>query len=407
MKRILTVLLFSLTMLSGYSLTFSGKITNEAGEVMPYVSVYIQDMKTGDVSDLDGNYIVTDVEPGRHSIIVSHVGYGTQTLDVDFQQDETRDFILSEQAYTMSEIFVTPNGESIQLFILRQLVEKYQKLGKRVDHFTKSSLGYFEQRDNNISDYLDKDEMKLLYFALGLVGYKYFGQAIFENPNLKVETNLSCIFKGGSLSSWQGDITSCDPQLTDRQRTAWLKLEGKSEDNGYDYNYKEMAKLLKTIDKLKKKDPQSVDKQLTYAGAYDEGEHVVHVIKYGTSEYHIVDGCWQLRRIVNNKSDGGRTLDFCEIAKDLYMPVSQNRTFEWFTRSKASAREQSEKLQKEDTSTMSESERKRHDSELKRCIDFANTKTVCTIAYTFKYTDFVLKGASLLNVGSSNSRMVK
>jgi len=409
MKKYLTIIACCLLSVAAHALTFSGKVTNEAGEVMPYVSVYIQDMKTGDMSDLDGNYIVTDIEAGRHTIVVSHMGYGTQTLEIDFQRDETRDFILSEQAYTMNEIFVTPNGECIQLFILRQLVEKYQKLGKRVDHFTKTSVGEFEQRNNVVLSIVPSAAYGALKTMFALIAAKNYITSIFENPNLKVSTKAVCQFKGGSVTNWDCSITSYKPQLSDKDLRAWRRMVEYSQDNGYDDSYKQMSKLLKEVDKLFKKDPDGAAKKFTYGGAYEEGEHVVHIIKYGKNEYHIVDGCWQLRRMNVSNSSKNNSVEFCEIAKDLYMPISASKKFTLFSHEEIEeSRATLRKLETTGYENLSKDDQKKYKdlSAMLKGIP-ENGEITITMASSINYTDFVLKGASLLDVGSSSSRMVK
>lgn len=52
-----------------------GRVVDEEKNVLAGAVVYIEDLKVGAVSDLDGYYILTDVAPGDHKMIVTYVGY--------------------------------------------------------------------------------------------------------------------------------------------------------------------------------------------------------------------------------------------------------------------------------------------------------------------------------------------
>jgi len=55
---------------------FTGKVTDgRTGEALAGASVYIADLKTGAVTNNEGNFLISNISPGRHLIEVSFVGY--------------------------------------------------------------------------------------------------------------------------------------------------------------------------------------------------------------------------------------------------------------------------------------------------------------------------------------------
>jgi outer membrane receptor for ferrienterochelin and colicin len=56
----------------------SGLVTDETGEPIPGVSVFLEGYEKGALSDLDGRYLINDVEPGSYNLVTSIIGFETQ-----------------------------------------------------------------------------------------------------------------------------------------------------------------------------------------------------------------------------------------------------------------------------------------------------------------------------------------
>lgn len=73
-----------------------GNVKNANQELLPGASVIIQGSKKGTTTDNNGNYSLS-VSPGRHTLIVSYVGLGTQRFDLTVTGSEiTQDVVLTE-----------------------------------------------------------------------------------------------------------------------------------------------------------------------------------------------------------------------------------------------------------------------------------------------------------------------
>ena len=83
MKSLLTTLLFSFlfTQVISQSGVIKGTITDGTNnETIPFANIYIEQTQSGVASDLDGNYIVSNIKPGIYNIIYSFVGYQSKSI---------------------------------------------------------------------------------------------------------------------------------------------------------------------------------------------------------------------------------------------------------------------------------------------------------------------------------------
>lgn len=329
-KRIVLSLLCACTLLAAQALTLKGTVKTQGQAPLPYTSVYLKDVQIGTTTDLDGNYQLADVPAGRHTLVVSYIGYASLTMQLDLTQDDVRDFTLAEQAVTLSEVFVTPNGERIERFILRKTTENYQKLSKRVSHYDLTMTVRAEQRNNQIKVLL-QPYLKTLNFFLGMMGLKNVFNYIIDHPDCRVEMECKYTLDNGKQKAQEPTIIYCSHAMNEDQQKSWKKVFGKIHNgNDYDEVYEELIKEKKALEKMDRKKPGESEKILTYEGGYEEEGHSVHILGYENWEVHIIDGCWQVRRLIkkDKKNRYSSIMEFGELAKDFYMPVSIYRESE-------------------------------------------------------------------------------
>ena len=98
--------------------TIRGQVMDVYGEPLPGVQILIEDLSQGAVTDLDGNYIILNVQVGTYDIKTSMIGYATiVTKDVNVTMDQTRWLNLTMQEEAIEGEVVEVTGE-------RGLVEK-------------------------------------------------------------------------------------------------------------------------------------------------------------------------------------------------------------------------------------------------------------------------------------------
>lgn len=115
MKKLLGLaLVFVVTSMSAFAQlsSLSGVITDsETGEFLPGANIFIQELSTGTVSDLNGVYTIANLLPGTYTVRYSYVGYRTieEVLTLS-EGDNTFDVELRLDAAGLQEIVVTGIG---------------------------------------------------------------------------------------------------------------------------------------------------------------------------------------------------------------------------------------------------------------------------------------------------------
>jgi TonB-linked SusC/RagA family outer membrane protein len=94
--------------------TILGTVTDaQSGETIPGVNVIIAGTQQGGVSDADGSYRISDVEPGTYDVQASFIGYATNTVaGVSVPAGETVEvnIELEESAVFLDDVVVTALG---------------------------------------------------------------------------------------------------------------------------------------------------------------------------------------------------------------------------------------------------------------------------------------------------------
>ncbi len=121
MQKTLLIFLFISVSISGFTIeptlisnksVLSGKITDlTSGELLPGVTIYFPDLKTGTVSKPDGTYRIDNLPSARILVQVSFVGYQLMAQNVDLSKTNQLDFVLNPSVTEINEVVVT--GQSI------------------------------------------------------------------------------------------------------------------------------------------------------------------------------------------------------------------------------------------------------------------------------------------------------
>jgi len=110
-KAILIVLL--LFFFNSYAQVFgnlSGKVSNSIGDPIIGASVFLENTTQGSQTDSDGNYSITNITPGSYNLIVSYIGYKTQTkFNIIVKSKGTLDynFVLIEASQNLQTVIIS------------------------------------------------------------------------------------------------------------------------------------------------------------------------------------------------------------------------------------------------------------------------------------------------------------
>jgi len=82
-----------------------GTVKNASDQYLPGASVQLQGSAKGTTTDLNGNYSIS-VTPGKHTLVISYVGFGTQQFDIIATGAEVTQNVVLTEAVDLSMITV-------------------------------------------------------------------------------------------------------------------------------------------------------------------------------------------------------------------------------------------------------------------------------------------------------------
>ena len=115
MKKLIVALVVSCTALMQAQNTVSGRITDTNNKALSGVSIYIQELQKGTLSNEDGTYILTNLPKGTVRISFALVGFGTQYKTVsEIQKQNTINIQLAPSVFEMDEVIVSTAFNKLQ-----------------------------------------------------------------------------------------------------------------------------------------------------------------------------------------------------------------------------------------------------------------------------------------------------
>ena len=115
MKKLIFALVVSCTALMQAQNTVSGRITDTNNKALSGVSIYIQDLQKGTLSNEDGTYNLSNLPKGTVRISFALVGFGTQYKTVsEIQKQNTINIQLAPSVFEMDEVIVSTAFNKLQ-----------------------------------------------------------------------------------------------------------------------------------------------------------------------------------------------------------------------------------------------------------------------------------------------------
>lgn len=177
-----------------------GRIVDGERNILPGAVVYIDDKSTGVISDIDGNYSISGLNPGRHNITISYVGFApiTETIEIKAGGSISHDFKLRDNSTELKEVVVAG------VFGAQKRAINVQKNNLNITNIVSSDqVGKFP--DSNIGDALKRiTGINVQYDQ----GEARFGQVRGTSADLS-----SVTINGSRLPSAEGDTRSVQLDL--------------------------------------------------------------------------------------------------------------------------------------------------------------------------------------------------
>lgn len=104
--------------LAGTTGKINGKVNDKkTGEPLPFVNIIIEGTNFGAATDINGNYVILNIPPGRYNVKAQFIGYQptrVENISVSIDLTTTVNFELSESAVQLEEIVVQGKQELIK-----------------------------------------------------------------------------------------------------------------------------------------------------------------------------------------------------------------------------------------------------------------------------------------------------
>lgn len=136
-KRLLLLLAFSFTCaVAPYAQQISGYVLTEGQAPVPYANIYITQLQTGTTADESGYFFLTLPAPGEYELIVSSLGYETQTLPVTADDEPLRvDVFLPTSSVELEEVVVRASKKDPAYAIIQHAIDHKKEYLKSINSF--------------------------------------------------------------------------------------------------------------------------------------------------------------------------------------------------------------------------------------------------------------------------------
>lgn len=83
------LLLFCPAALAQSTGAIGGRVIDDIGDPLPGANVVLQGTQLGAATDIDGNFVITEIPPGEYEVAASFVGYAVHTEAVRVSAEQT------------------------------------------------------------------------------------------------------------------------------------------------------------------------------------------------------------------------------------------------------------------------------------------------------------------------------
>jgi hypothetical protein len=120
--RSVALFIFILTGTTSYSQGIKGRLTDNKNNPVPFAAVYDEVTYSGTTSNAEGYYELK-LAPGKHSIVYKSLGYYVERRNIEVGKGfQVLNLQLSEQAYELKNVVVTPGKEDPAYAIMRKVI---------------------------------------------------------------------------------------------------------------------------------------------------------------------------------------------------------------------------------------------------------------------------------------------
>src|SRR6185312_3419352 len=135
-KPLIGILFVLVQAYSALGASLTGKITDESGQALPFVVVYIDGTTYGTTANVDGVYSL-ELKPGNYTIDYQLIGYTMHKEQVEISTTNVaRNVQMKSEGIKMNEVTVNGNAEDPAYGIMRHAIEKRKFYEEQVESYS-------------------------------------------------------------------------------------------------------------------------------------------------------------------------------------------------------------------------------------------------------------------------------
>src|SRR6478735_2707991 len=137
MMRYFLAALFLITLIHSVQAGgIKGTIKGDDGNVLAFATIYVKQLGTGAVTDLEGKYEI-NLNPGSYDIIYQYLGFESQARTIQVGNDFTTiDITLKTQVVVLQNVIVRAGKEDPAYTIMRKAIAKAKYHVQQIDEYT-------------------------------------------------------------------------------------------------------------------------------------------------------------------------------------------------------------------------------------------------------------------------------
>lgn len=136
MRIVILICLILLQAANAGAAYLRGRITDEAGEPLPFVSIYVKNTSYGVASNMKGEYFI-ELKPGEHILTFSLLGYDLQEKQVRMQNEPIMlDMVLKAVSNQLSEVEVSSGKRDMAREIMKKVRDKRKDHQDRIRNYS-------------------------------------------------------------------------------------------------------------------------------------------------------------------------------------------------------------------------------------------------------------------------------
>jgi hypothetical protein len=215
MKNIFLLLLLLLCATKNYA-QIQGSVSDEQGNPLPFVSIYLENSYKGTTSNDSGKYELGIKTPGTYTVIFQYLGYKTKKIKADIDKfPYTIDVALEEENIALREVVINKKSNPAN-GIIRKAIENKQENSEKTARYRADfySRGIFRiknapkkvlgQKLDMFDDMLDSTRTGILYLS------ETVSKIVYQKPDKLKETIVASKVSGNDSGFSFNNAASVD-----------------------------------------------------------------------------------------------------------------------------------------------------------------------------------------------------